>query len=107
VPQISSQKKDKISEQILLFLFEQSPESKFTSEIAVEIARDEEFVKSILINLKNKGLLVEINKSPKGKTYIKRQRWRLSKHAFEAYSKHQKHISHSKNNNIYNEGDLI
>ena len=89
MPKISQQKKDKISEQILHYLFLISPDSKFTVEIAKETARDEEFTKSLLQSLKSKNLIIEINKNPKGKQYSKRQRWRLSDKAFEAYSKHQ------------------
>jgi predicted transcriptional regulator with HTH domain len=76
MPQISQQKKDKISEQILHHLFSISPESAHTSAIAQEIARDEEFTKSLLQDLKNKKLVIEINKSPKGLDYTRRQRWR-------------------------------
>jgi len=89
MPRISKEKKDKIAEQILHFLFSISPESRFTSEISKEIARDEEFVKSLLVDLTKKGLIVEINKNPNGVEYSKRQRWRLSNKAFEVYKKHQ------------------
>ncbi len=86
---VSNQKRDKISEQILAFLYSNSPKSFFTSHIAREIARDEEFVKILLIELKKKNLVIEIKKNAKGKTYSKRQRWVLSDIAFEAYKKHQ------------------
>jgi hypothetical protein len=85
MPQISQKKKDKISEQILHYLFTISPESKFTSDVAEEIARDEEFTKLILSELKNKKLVVEITKNSQGDDYIRRQRWRLSNEAFQAY----------------------
>ncbi len=89
MPRISQQKKDKISEQILHHLFTVSPESKFTSDIAMEIARDEEFTKSILLQLKEKFLVNEIKKNPQGLDYLRRQRWALSSQAFDIYSKHQ------------------
>ena len=89
MPLISQKKKDKIQEQILHHLFSISPESAFTSEIAQEIARDEEFTKDLLLNLKSKLLIIEVNKNPSGKFYLRRQRWRLSSQAYEAYSKHQ------------------
>ena len=93
MPLISQSKKDKISEQILHYLFSISPESKFTVEISKEIARDEEFTKSLLLELKNKNLIAEINKNGEGKAYLKRQRWRLSAQAYEAYKNHQTTIS--------------
>jgi hypothetical protein len=89
MPRISQKKKDKIQEQILHHLFEISPSSAFTNSIATEIARDEEFTKTLLQDLKEKSLITEINQNPKGQEYIRRQRWRLSNQAFEIYSKKQ------------------
>jgi len=85
---ISEKKRQKISEQILAFLYSKSPQALFTSQIAQEIARDEEFIKKILIQLREKNLLLEINKNPKGKPYLRRARWRLSDNAYTAYRNH-------------------
>ncbi|MBI2631409.1 hypothetical protein HYW75_00205 [Candidatus Pacearchaeota archaeon] len=89
MPTISKVKKDKISEQILHYLFTISPSSSFTVSVAKEIARDEEFTKSLLKDLQTKNLTVSINKNPQGKDYSKRIRWRLSNDAFQAYKKYQ------------------
>jgi hypothetical protein len=89
MPRISQQKKDKISEQILYYLYTVSPEPLFTNKIAQEIARDEEFTKAILTELKLKSLIIEVNKNPTGQPYKKRQRWRIATKTHEAYSKHQ------------------
>lgn len=89
MPPISKKKKDKISEQILYHLFSISPLSTFTNKIAEAIARDEEFTKFLLQDLQKKKLIVEINKSPAGIPYTRRQRWRLSNRAFKIYKKHQ------------------
>ncbi|MBU1051763.1 MAG: hypothetical protein KJ718_04365 [Nanoarchaeota archaeon] len=89
MPPISQTKKDKISEQILHHLFSVSPQPKFTAEIAREIARDEEFTKALLNELKIKNLIVKVAKNSIGREYVRRRRWRLSNTAFEAYSKHQ------------------
>jgi predicted transcriptional regulator with HTH domain len=86
---ISKEKRQKISEQILLFLYSNNPKSFFTSHIAKEIARDEEFVKSLLIILKNKKLVLEIKKNSKGLDYIKRSRWKLSELSYNAYKSYQ------------------
>ena len=93
MPQISKQKKDKISEQILHHLFSISPQAIFTNAIAQEIARDEEFTKALLLDLKQKKLVVEVAKSPKGQDYQRRQRWRLSNEAYEVYKQHQSSFS--------------
>ena len=89
MPKISQKKKDKIAEQILHYLFTLSPDSVYTNKIADETARDEEFTKSLLQDLKEKNLVVELNKNPKGILYTKRQRWRLSDKTYEAYKEKQ------------------
>ena len=86
---ISNKKKEKISEQILALLYSTSPKTLFTSQIAEEIARDEEFVKRLLVKLKEKRLVVEVNKNPQGKVYKRRTRWRLSDAAYLSYKNHQ------------------
>ena len=89
MPQISKQKKDRISEQILHYLFTISPNSNFTSQIARELARDEEFTKSILQELEKNNLIVKIKKSPNGVEYSRRERWRLSNSTYKIYKNHQ------------------
>jgi len=89
MPTISKKKQDKIQEQILHHLFEISPQSAFTSQIAEATARDEEFIKSLLQDLKSKALVAEINKNSQGTDYKRRQRWRLSNKAFEVFKKNQ------------------
>lgn len=90
---ISKVKKEKISEQILSLLYSSNLQPLFTSKISQEIARDEEFVKRLLLDLKKKGLLTEIKKNPKGIDYIKRSRWILSEKAYNAYKSHQNNNS--------------
>ncbi len=102
MPKISQSKKDKISEQILHYLFTISPESRFTVDISKETARDEEFTKSLLLQLESKKLVVRITKNSQGKDYSKRQRWRLSNEAFEVYKKHQSQSSKQ----VYTSEDL-
>ncbi|MBI5804046.1 hypothetical protein HY450_02275 [Candidatus Pacearchaeota archaeon] len=89
MPIISQRKKEKIQEQILHYLFEISPQAVHTIKIAEEIARDEEFTKSLLLDLKSKNLIIEVNKNSDGKTYERRQRWRLTEEAYKIYSRHQ------------------
>lgn len=83
--EISDKNKQKISEQVLAYLYSISPRAVFTVQIAREIIRDEEFVKHLLINLKKKGLVIEIRKNSRGIPYIKRRRWKLSDQAYKAY----------------------
>lgn len=86
---IFQEKKEKISEQILAFLYSINPRQIFTAHIAKEIARDEEFTKQLLQELQKKNLIVRINKNPKGKIYLKRARWRLSDKAYNSYRNQQ------------------
>ena len=86
---ISKEKREKISEQILAHIFFQSPKALFTSHIAVELARDEEFIKKLLLELKGNKLLVEIKKNPLGTPYLRRSRWKLSDQTYSFYKQQQ------------------
>jgi len=86
---LSEKKREKISEQILAFLYSISPKPLFTSHIAEEIARDDELVKNLLQSLKRKGLVLEIKKNPEGADYVKRSRWKLSDQAYKIYKERQ------------------
>ncbi|MBS3091855.1 hypothetical protein J4466_00390 [Candidatus Pacearchaeota archaeon] len=87
---ISDKKREKITEHILSVLYDQFPKPLFTSQIAHEIARDEEFTKTLIQELEKKGIVIPINKNSKGTKYLRRLRWRLSNKAQEAYSNHTK-----------------
>jgi len=86
---ISNEKKEKISEHILALLYSSSSKPLFTSAVAREMARDEEFIKKVLLGLKKKKFVQEIKKNPKGIDYLKRSRWSLTDEAYNAYSKTQ------------------
>ena len=86
---ISEQKKEKISEQILAYLYSINPQAIFTVQVAQEIIRDEEFTKKLLIVLKQKGFVVEVKKNPQGIDYVRRSRWKLSDKAYTAYKSSQ------------------
>ena len=84
---ISDKMKEKIHEQILAALYSHTPKAIFTSHLADEIARDEEFVKRLLLELKKKKLVLEIKKNPKGIDYVRRSRWKLSDTVYAMYKK--------------------
>jgi predicted transcriptional regulator with HTH domain len=86
---ISIEKKEKISEQILAYLYSINPRPTFTVNIARDIIRDEEFTKKLLLDLKKKGFVIEIKKNPQGVSYSKRSRWRLSDKVYELYNQKQ------------------
>ena len=86
---ISTQKREKISEQILAYLFTINPKPSFTAHIARELARDEEFIKTLLVELKKKKLVIDIKKNPKGIDYVRRLRWKLTEKTYEIYKQNQ------------------
>ena len=86
---LSQDKKDKIAEQILSFLYHGFPKQPFTAEIAREIARDEEFIKKLLFQLKEKALVVSIRKNKKGEPFSRRLKWRLSNKVYDVYKSKQ------------------
>jgi len=83
---ISQEKRDRIIEQILSFLFNVFPKQPFTAEIAKEIARDEEFVKRLLFELREKNFVVLLNKNKKGEFFTRRSKWRLANKVYDVYS---------------------
>lgn len=87
MPRISQTKENKIKETILHLLFQQSPKSLFTYHIAQELARDEEYIKKLMIELETKNLVNGVKKNADGKDYSRRIRWRLSSQTYEAYKK--------------------
>ena len=82
---LSQEKKDKITEQILSFLYHGFPNQPFTAEIAREIARDEEFIKRMLFELQEKGLVTPIRRNAKGDIFTRRLKWRLSQKVYDVY----------------------
>jgi hypothetical protein len=82
---LSKVKRDKISEQILSHLYHSFPSAFFTSAIAAELARDEEFIKQMLKELQDKKLVSCIRKSSEGIPYSRRCRWSLAPKAYDAY----------------------
>jgi ribosomal protein S25 len=87
MPIISKEKQERIQEQILAFLFSSFPKMLFTSDISQELARDEEFIKRLLLSLEKKGAIVKVSKNSKGENYIRRIRWRISNKVYETYKK--------------------
>ena len=89
MPKISEEKIKKIEEQTLYHLYSTFPKQVFTSDVAKELARDEEFMKRILLDLNKKGLVVKIDKNSEGIKYERRLRWRISSKAYSIYKEMQ------------------
>lgn len=87
---ISQVKKDKITEQIISYLFHIFPKSPYTAQIAREIARDEEFMKDLLIELKEKSIVIAIKKNKNGIIFSRRTKWRLTSKVYNIYKEKNK-----------------
>lgn len=85
MPRISRLKQDKIKEGILLLLFQSSPKSLFTAEISQELARDEEYVKKLLLEMESETMVLSVKKNPDGLDYKRRLRWNLTEKVYNAY----------------------
>ena len=86
---VSDKKREKIIEQILAILYSNNPKPLFTSQIAEELARDEEFTKKLLLSLKKKNIIIEVKKNPRGVPYLRRSRWILNQEAYSQYKRYQ------------------
>jgi len=82
---LSQTKKDKIAEQVLSFLYHTFPNQPFTATISQEVARDEEFIKTLLYDLNEKGLVIPIRKNKQGDIFTRRIKWRLSQKVYDIY----------------------
>jgi DNA-binding IscR family transcriptional regulator len=82
---LSKDKRDRISEQILSYLYHEFPNQPFTAMIARELARDEDFIKKILFELKEKGLVISIRKNANGEVFTRRIKWRISQKVYDVY----------------------
>ena len=82
---ISKEKQGKIMSDIVDVLYDNSPQAIFTADISKSIGRDEEFVKKLLQDMREKGLIVSVVMNPQGKLYTRRMRWRLSALTYESY----------------------
>ena len=86
---LSQEKKEKIIEQILYYLFHSFPKHPFTAEISREIARDEEFIKKLLFELNEKKIVIPIRRNSKGIIFSRKIKWRLSNKVYELYNSKQ------------------
>jgi predicted transcriptional regulator len=82
---LSNEKIKKLKEEILTLLYHNDLKAMFTKDIANSLIRDEEFIKKLLIELKNDNLVIEVSKSQNGYEYAKWKRWSLSSKTREAY----------------------
>lgn len=77
---ISKGKADRIKENILQYLFDESPKSLFTYQIAEEQTRDKEFILKLLLELEDRKLIRQTQKD-----FTRKRKWTLTDEAYSAY----------------------
>ena len=82
---ISDRNIKKLKEQILSVIYTSHFNPLFTSNIAEEMIRDEEFTLRLLNELKKEGFIEEITKNTNGKKYISRKKWILKSKIYDQY----------------------
>lgn len=99
---ISKEKIDKIKEEVLSVLFRNSPKAMFTAEVANNMARDEEFIKRLLLEMEESKLLAAVKKNANGINYTRRMRWRLTTATFQAYQRvYSQRINYDEKDHTY------
>jgi len=83
--QISKKKVDKIKEDVLSVLFEAGLRGMFTKQISDEIARNDEFVLKLLLDLEKQNIVKQIRNTKKGTQFIRRKQWTMTDKAYETY----------------------
>lgn len=91
MPIISEKKVQRIKEDILSLLYENPAKPLFTSQIAEEMIRDEEFTLRLLNELNSKGFIDKIQTNSDGKTFLARKKWTLKP---KVYSQYKQLINH-------------
>ena len=87
---LSNQLINLIKDDIITYLYNNQLKSYFTNQIAKEVRRDNEFTLKLLIELKQQGLIEQINKNKLGKNYLARVKWRIPPDVIKAYEQRNK-----------------
>ena len=77
----------RIAESALGVLYEKFPLPLSTTQVAAELARDNEFVLKVMLFLEKKGYAVRVGKGKLG-DLSRTVKWKISKQARETYEKH-------------------
>jgi len=85
MPKISDKKIQRIKEEILSLLYENPAKPLYTSYIAEEMIRDEEFILRVLEELNKEGLIDKIQSNTNGKQYLARKKWTLQPKVYSQY----------------------
>ena len=74
---LSKKTVDLLKDDVVSILYENSLKPLFTNEIAVLLRRDKGFVKMLLLELKELGVVENVGMNKRKKSYLLRQRWMI------------------------------
>ncbi len=83
---LSEKTKLALKADISSILYENPLRALFTKEISIELRRDKEFTKKLLLEMGKEGLVERIIKNNKGKLYKERIKWRIPERILNIYS---------------------
>lgn len=85
---LSEKTKKYVKDEIVSVLFN-SRSAMYANQIGSSMGRDKEFIKQMLVELEERGVVVRFDKSKKGKAYKERCRWRLKPEVEKAFRQMQ------------------
>lgn len=88
---LSEEKIKLLKDDIISLLYHSHLKPLFTNQIATELRRDNEFIKALLLDLENKGVVERVIKNSQGKSYSLRLKWRIPLKVRMAYEQSKEH----------------
>jgi len=85
---LSEKTKKYVKDEIVSVLFN-SMTALYANQVAANMGRDKEFVKQMILELEEMGVVIRYDKSKKGKAYKERCRWRLKPDVEKAFRRMQ------------------
>ncbi len=74
-----------LKDDIMSILYDDPLKPKFTNEIALDIRRDNEFTKILLLEMEQLGYVERLKKDNQGKLFIRRIKWKLPDKIIKIY----------------------
>jgi len=74
-----------LKEDIMSILYEKPLVAMSTYEISVELRRNNEFTKKLLLILKDDGLVEDVGKSNSGREFLRNKKWRIPGKVLKAF----------------------
>ena len=76
-----------LKDDIISILYERSLVPMSAYEICVELRRNNEFTKKLLLELEEDGLVREVGKNSDGRVYLRNKKWMIPAKVLKAFEK--------------------